>query len=213
MKNIKRLALAAGAIVVLGATSCSKWTELEQYKPTDKSGNITTEDYYANLRAFKQSGAPLGFGWFGGWTGVGASMKTQLMGLPDSLGIVSLWGAGVAEFDEARREDLKKVQTLKGTKVLTGFQINSVGAQLTPHDKTPEEYWGWESGTSAEAQAKQTAAIIKYANALCDLVDKLGLDGFDYDFEPNYEAKVTCGSTTRGRRLIPAGASSRKKRR
>ncbi|MBF1396617.1 glycoside hydrolase family 18, partial [Porphyromonas sp.] len=90
MKNIKRLALAAGAIVVLGATSCSKWTELEQYKPTDKSGNITTEDYYANLRAFKQSGAPLGFGWFGGWTGVGASMKTQLMGLPDSLGIVSL---------------------------------------------------------------------------------------------------------------------------
>ena len=167
MKNIKCLALAVGAIVTLGASSCSKWTELEQYKPTDKSGNTTTEDYYANLRAFKKSGAPLGFGWFGGWTGVGASMKTQLMGLPDSLGIVSLWGAGTAEFDEARREDLKKVQTLKGTKVLTGFQVNSVGAQLTPHGKTTEEYWGWESGTSEAAQAKQTAAIIKYANALC----------------------------------------------
>ena len=189
MKNIKCWVLTTGLIATLGMSSCSKWTTLEPANPTDLSANSRTEDYYANLRAWKKTGAPVGFGWFGGWTGVGSSMKTQLMGLPDSLGVVSLWGAGTKEFDEARKADLKAVQSIKGTKVLTGFQVNSVGAQLTPHGQTPEEYWGWVDGTSEEAQAKQTAAIIKYANALCDLVDKLGLDGFDYDFEPNYEGE------------------------
>lgn len=188
MKNIKSWVLAASAIVALGASSCSKWTELEQYRPTDRSsttGNTTTEDYYANLRAWKRTGAPTGFGWFGGWTGEGASLKTQLMGLPDSLGLVSLWG-GWMNMDEHKRADLKAVQTLKGTKVIAGFIVDNVGVQMTPAGQDAATYWGWEEGTSEEALAKQKAAIEKYANAICDLIDSLGLDGFDYDFEPGF---------------------------
>ena len=185
MKNIKRWALAAGAVVALGASSCSKWTEPTQYKPTDLSGNTTTEDYYANLRAWKATGAPTGFGWFAGWTGEGASMKTQLMGLPDSLGLVSLWGDW-KNMNDLKRADLKAVQTLKGTKVIAGFIIDNVGVQMTPAGQDAAKYWGWEDGTSPEALAKQKVAIQKYANAICDLIDSLGLDGFDFDFEPSY---------------------------
>ncbi len=185
MKNIKRWALAAGTVVALGASSCSKWTEPTQYKPTDLSGNTMTEDYYANLRAWKATGAPTGFGWFAGWTGEGASMKTQLMGLPDSLGLVSLWGDW-KNMNDLKRADLKAVQTLKGTKVIAGFIIDNVGVQMTPAGQDAAKYWGWEDGTSAEALAKQKAAIQKYANAICDLIDSLGLDGFDFDFEPSY---------------------------
>lgn len=184
MNNIKRWALGA-FLVSLGISSCSKWTELEPSNPTDLSGNVKTEDYYANLRAYKNSGAPTGFGWFAGWTGEGSSMKTQLMGLPDSLGLVSLWGDWKT-MNDAKRKDLKAVQTIKGTKVIAGFIVQNIGDQLTPAGQDRNTYWGWEDGTSEEAQSKQKAAVVKYANAIADLIDSLGLDGFDYDFEPNY---------------------------
>lgn len=185
MKNIKRWALASSLLLALGVSSCSKWTELEQATPTDLTKNSSTEDYYANLRAFKRSGAPTGFGWFGGWTGEGASMKTQLMGLPDSLGLVSLWGNWINMNDE-KRADLRAVQTIKGTKVIAGFIVQNIGDQLTPAGSDAKTYWDWEDGESEEAQAKQKAAIERYANAICDLIEERGLDGFDYDFEPNF---------------------------
>ena len=34
----------------------------------------------------------LHFGWFGGWSGEGAYMKSSLAGIPDSVDIVSIWG-------------------------------------------------------------------------------------------------------------------------
>ena len=43
MKNIKRWVLVASAVLTLGASSCSKWTDLKPATPTDLSGNITTE--------------------------------------------------------------------------------------------------------------------------------------------------------------------------
>lgn len=185
MKNIKRWVLVASAVLTLGASSCSKWTDLKPATPTDLSGNITTEDYYANLRAWKKSGAPTGFGWFAGWTGEGASMKTQLMGLPDSLGLVSLWGDW-KNMNENKRADLQAVQRLKGTKVIAGFIVDNVGIQMTPTGEDAAKYWGWEDGITPEALAKQKAAIEKYANAICDLIESLGFDGFDFDFEPSY---------------------------
>ena len=51
----------------------------------------------------------------------------------------------------------------------------NVGDQLTPEGIDPIEYWG---------EGEQ--GIRRYANAICDTIDKYGYDGFDYDYEPHY---------------------------
>ena len=48
------------------------------------------------------------------------------------------------------------------------------------------KYWGWSTEQTAEGKAARRAAVVKYANAICDLIDKYGYDGFDIDAEPNY---------------------------
>lgn len=50
------------------------------------------DEYYAALRAYKQTDHQVAFGWFGGWSGEGAYMKSSLAGIPDSVDIVSIWG-------------------------------------------------------------------------------------------------------------------------
>lgn len=54
--------------------------------------SIVSDEYYAALRAYKQTDHQVAFGWFGGWSGEGAYMKSSLAGIPDSVDIVSIWG-------------------------------------------------------------------------------------------------------------------------
>ena len=158
---------------------CSDWTKPEAEDFFEMPGN----DYYENLRAYKRSEHSVAFGWFGGWTGVGASMVGSLMGLPDSVDFVSIWG-NWKNLDEARMLDKKKVKEQKGTRALMCFIVANVGDQLTPeeHKENYKEYWGWKDGD----QEAIDGAIRKYANAICDSIDKYGYDGFDIDYEPNY---------------------------
>lgn len=76
------------ALFVSMLWGCSDWTKPEAEDFFEMPGN----DYYENLRAYKRSEHSVAFGWFGGWTGVGASMVGSLMGLPDSVDFVSIWG-------------------------------------------------------------------------------------------------------------------------
>ena len=69
------------ALFVSMLWGCSDWTKPEAEDFFEMPGN----DYYENLRAYKRSEHSVAFGWFGGWTGVGASMVGSLMGLPDSV--------------------------------------------------------------------------------------------------------------------------------
>lgn len=69
------------ALFVSMLLGCSDWTKPEAEDFFEMPGN----DYYENLRAYKRSEHSVAFGWFGGWTGVGASMVGSLMGLPDSV--------------------------------------------------------------------------------------------------------------------------------
>lgn len=182
------IALLAGTFV-----GCSDWTE-----PTGKNFFETPSDeYYANLRAYKNTDHQIAFGWFGGWTGKGASMVSSLMGLPDSVDFVSIWG-NWKNLDEARLEDKRMVKELKGTRALMCFIVANVGDQLTPQEvrdsfevdgfESPEaavkNYWGWVDGNDDAIKA----AIEKYANAICDTIDKYEYDGFDIDYEPNWGA-------------------------
>ena len=178
MKKIY-LNIVVFALFVSMLWCCSDWTKPEAEDFFEMPGN----DYYENLRAYKRSEHSVAFGWFGGWTGVGASMVGSLMGLPDSVDFVSIWG-NWKNLDEARMLDKKKVKEQKGTRALMCFIVANVGDQLTPeeHKENYKEYWGWKDGD----QEAIDGAIRKYANAICDSIDKYGYDGFDIDYEPNY---------------------------
>lgn len=72
--------------------SCRKQTTPEArdlQKP-----NVPTEEYLANLRAYKKTKHQLAFGWFGnsGGDGKTAGMQARWESIPDSIDIVSMWG-------------------------------------------------------------------------------------------------------------------------
>ncbi len=171
MKNIFKLLLILAGLS-LGFAACD--TDVELKNPANLTDAQRTQEYYEQLRAYKQTDHPVAFGWFGNWVGAGASLENSLRGLPDSVDFVSIWG-NWSNLSEAKKADLNYVQTVKGTRALLCFIVQNIGDQLTPSGTTAEEFWG----TGDEA-------IEKYANAICDTIEKYGYDGFDYDYEPNY---------------------------
>lgn len=210
-------------VAVIASASCSDWTEMEQKFPTDLTSNINKDDYYANLRAYRNTEHEIMFGYYQGFGGASSSYAHSLMGLPDSLDIVSMWGAGF-EYSEAQMADLKMAQEKKGLKCLLVFIAHSVGTQISPDfvknasEETPavikDRYTG-EVGTYTDWQSARRAfwgmdvndgknntpameeraikAVELYADSLCYIIDRLGLDGFDWDFEYGYSVGDNVG--------------------
>ncbi|WP_288732711.1 glycoside hydrolase family 18 [uncultured Phocaeicola sp.] len=174
--------------------SCSDWTDAEREVFPEE---MTSEEYYAALRAYKQTDHQIAFGWFGNWTGEGAFMKNSLAGIPDSVDIVSIWG-NWGNITEAQKKDLEFCQKTKGTRFTLCFIITSVGTQITPQEvydtweekgysseqEAVNDFWEWPEDESDEAAVE--ASIRKYASAIADTITKYGYDGFDIDYEPNY---------------------------
>ena len=112
MKKIFYFAmLLIGVTLVISA--CDDWTEMEVKNPEKLVGSINSDEYYENLRAYKKSDHSVTFGWFGNWTGKGASLENCMAGLPDSVDFVSMWGGWKAP-TEAMLQDLRVVQQKKG---------------------------------------------------------------------------------------------------
>lgn len=210
MKSLRTYIIAAAAL--LCAAACSKWTSIEPYRPTDLTANIKTEAYYEALRAYRESDHQICFGYYSGWNGADVvNMKLSLMGLPDSLDMVSLWGCW-CNLGDSQKRDLEKAQRLKGMKCLAVFIVASIGDQCTPTwiartigesgsvtidgvsytdtDEARMAYWGLKPESaypSVEAQqADALLAVDKYADAICDTIAKYNLDGFDFDYEYGY---------------------------
>lgn len=167
--------------------SCSEWTEIEA-DLIDVPGR--SDEYYADLRAWKATALDreVSFGWFGGWTGLGASLSSSLIGLPDSMDVVSIWGDWM-NLTEARAKDLKRAQEVMGLKVMACTFAQRVGEGFTPADSNAKDYWGWdpeETGLKDEPTESQQLAIRKYARAMAEKVIELGYDGLDLDYEPNF---------------------------
>lgn len=212
-KSIKYLLLAFSVAAV--TVSCSKWTEPEQAVPIDKSGNSNGGDYYANLRAYRASDHSVMFGYYQGWGGATADFKTSLMGLPDSVDMISLWGAGF-RYTDMQKRDLKKAQELKGLKCLMVFIAHSIGTGITPQwvinasPSTPatvrnrftgkvgtytnwvearNEFWGLDAndgrGNSPEANERAVRAAEAYADSLCYLINNV-LEVDGFDWDFEY---------------------------
>lgn len=203
----------AAAFLLVGAVACSKWTSVEPCNPTNLTQNNKTPEYYEKIRAFRASDHQISFGYFAGWNGADVvNMKLSLMGLPDSLDMVSLWGCW-NNLDDSRKRDLKRAQELKGLKCLAVFIVASIGDQCTPSwieetitatgsvsvdgevytdaAEAGMAFWGLKPrrayGSTAEEQAAALLAVDKYADAICDTIAKYNLDGFDFDYEYGYQ--------------------------
>lgn len=201
------------------AISCSKWVQPEPLRPTDLSGNIKTEDelerHYANIRAYRESDHQIMMGYYQGWGGPTQDFSTSLMGLPDSLDIISLWGAGF-NYSEAQKADLKEAQEKKGLKCLLVFIAHSIGAQITPEwvDKATEEnpvmvrnrytgemepftdpmrarraFWGLDPDdgldNTPEMEAMGVKAAELYADSLCHIINNV-LKVDGFDWDMEY---------------------------
>lgn len=171
-------------VSLLTLTSCVKEKALEIQKPYTYD-----EQYYANLRAYKATPHTLCFGWYAAYAPIAgstgykdpASWGERIMGLPDSMDIVSLW-MGIPSNDPESPgyapiayADMKHVQKVKGTKfvVPTIVNFNSViklkdGREI---DLRSSEY-------------RNDAGIELYGQYLVDQVLDNELDGIDIDWEP-----------------------------
>lgn len=167
--------------------SCKDWTEMSPVGNRSEdylNQTIKTDEYYAALRAWKQTpGLPQVFVWFDNWNGVAPTGENSLRGLPDSVTIASNWG-GHPKFDltPERRADMEYVQKVKGTKVVVTLFSENVGDDM-PADPL------YNIGNSSDP-AVVRPAIRKYAEAIYDGVIAAGYDGFDWDYEP-----TICGCT------------------
>lgn len=190
--------IAFTLLVLCGFAACSDWTEAEPIIDINKALAPKSPEYYAKLRDWKlNDDHPRTFGWYGNWTGKGASGEHRLMGLPDSVDFVSMWGNWWG-LSEDQMEDKRQAYEVKGLRVKVCFIIANIGDQLTPRsvresykengfaneEAAVKDFWGWKDGDEAAIEA----AIQKYAQALTDTIIKYDFKGYDYDLERDYGA-------------------------
>ena len=148
--------------------SCEKQTTPEpvRIQYPDKQSPFPRDDaYYARLRAYKKTDHKLAFGWYGSWTGIGASEQSRLRSAPDSMDIISIWSQWHSLSPE-QIEDKAFVQQVKGTKVVFCISAKDMPEEFKVNGQITEE------------------GIVAYAKAWGkDSMDKYQYDGMDIDFE------------------------------
>jgi Putative glycoside hydrolase Family 18, chitinase_18 len=130
-----------------------------------------SDEYYANLRAYKKTDHPICYGWYSDYAQT-FSYGTHFLGVPDSIDIISLWGGipslrkddSTASYNPTAYNEMKFVREVKGTKMLAVKII-----------RMQEQSW----------TTLDSAGIIEYGKYLLKMVTDHDLDGFDMDYEPN----------------------------
>jgi len=131
------------------------------------------EQYYENLRAYKNTDHTIFYGWYaayGNKEGVQASYKQSaswgehIAGLPDSIDIISLWmGIPTMESNPIAYEEMLLSKSLRGIKF------------VMPEIVRIEKF---------DTLELSPAGLKKYADYLVDKVFQYELDGLDLDYEP-----------------------------
>lgn len=154
------------------------------------------EQYYANLRAYKESDHTVFFGWYaayGGRVQDPASWGERILGLPDSVDIISFW-AGIPGNDPGDPDsyrpvayaDWQFVREKKGTRFVatTITRIRGKSFKL----KDGREYDIPTTITDAELTDDMIEAWSQYL--IEQALDK-GVDGIDLDYEPEGTEPLT----------------------
>lgn len=175
------------ATVTLSMVSCSDWETAEaEIFDNPMTDVVKSEEYYENLRAYKNSEHSLAFGWYSEWEEGTADLGNTLSAMPDSMDMISLWNNS-RNLSPVKKADLEFVQKVKGTKVLQCTFVSHIGMGITPTEYNVDEatrnaYWGWNPNPANKEE--NFPALAKYAKAFADTVNAYGYDGLDIDFEP-----------------------------
>lgn len=189
MKRLKQL-LYIIPLVGMMFVSCTEVESLEidHVGGYNTMNNEESEQYYADLRAWKETGKdysrPISFGWFSNWSPEGAVRKGYLASLPDSIDMVSMW-SGPFDLNEAKIADKNIFQQKKGGRLLACFILHNIGTGITPSsvsekvqaenpgvtskklteliNNATEAYWGFTSGVKGSEE--HLNAIKRYAKA------------------------------------------------
>lgn len=209
MKALRKLLYLLSLAGLMATTSC---TDVENMEIEHIGGYNTMGDseYYANLRAYKQTmwnyGRPVAFGWYSNWSPAGAYRRGYLTSMPDSMDIVSMWSGapGPSEITPEQKADKEFVQKVKGTKLLEVSLLSYIGKGKTPdwvyaeaQKKADEEGWSESQLDEAKKQARwkfwgfegqfesenHYECLAKFAKALCDSLYTGEWDGYDIDWE------------------------------
>ena len=208
MKALKKL-LYILPLAGLMATSC---TDVENIEVEHIGGYNTLGDseYYANLRAYKQTmynyGRPVAFGWYSNWAPAGTYRRGYLTSMPDSMDFVSMWSGCPNRYQitPEQKADKEFVQKVKGTKLLEVSLMSYLGKGRTPDyvyakvDSIADEegwddskrstgkklarwkFWGFDGQVGSQ---NHKDALKRFAHALCDSLFTSEWDGFDFDWE------------------------------
>jgi hypothetical protein len=183
--KIKSITALTLIIPLLSLVSCTKEKAVVVQKPFTYD-----EQYYENLRAYKKTNHTVAFGWFAAYAPIAgstgykdpASWGERIIGLPDSMDIVSLW-MGIPSNDTASSSyapiayaDWKYVSRVKGTKFLCPTIVNFKG-KITLKDGTVFD--------CALPENRNDAGIATYGQYLVDMVLDSDIDGLDIDWEPS----------------------------
>lgn len=209
MKALRKLLYFLSLTGLMAITSC---TDVENIEMEHIGGYNTMGDneYFANLRAYKETaknyGRPVAFGWYSNWSPGGAYRRGYLTSMPDSMDLVSMWSGTPGRYDitPEQKADKEFVQKVKGTKLMEVCLLSHMGKGRTPGwvyadvEKQAEEegwsktqlevakraprwkFWGFEGELESENHYE---CLAKFAKALCDSLYTGEWDGYDIDWE------------------------------
>lgn len=156
---------------------CTDWITPDRViiqNPDEQACTVRDDAYFAALRAYKRTKHKVAFGWYGSWTGNGASYQTRLVSAPDSMDIISIWSKW-NELTPEQIADKAYVQKIKGTKVTYTIFLHDLPSEFRCE--------GWPNVSYEEQQA----CIDAFAEAYCrDSLLKYDYDGIDLDYEPGF---------------------------
>ncbi len=160
----KNLIISVFSFFFIVLVGCESWTEVTpKVLPETLFSSLTPEEE-ADLIAYKNSDHKLFFGWIN-YSPATPSMQTRLIGIPDSMDIVSFFTGYVD--NEQNRRDVKFLQERRGTKVLVTMW--------------PEPYF-----SRGKPGANDLDSMKIYAKNLAESIFEWELDGFDLDYEPSF---------------------------
>ena len=174
-------------ICIAGFTACRKSNLPETIQV--QTPYRYSDEYYANLRAYKKTEHQVFYGWFAAYAqkeGVTAEYKKSaswgehIAGLPDSLDFCSLWmgvpsnkqNDSLSTYNPIAYTEMRKAREVRGIKMLIPTIVNL-------------EARGFE---------KSDQGLKNYAKFLTDMAYTYDLDGIDLDWEPTSGAYLADAS-------------------
>jgi len=175
-------------IGIVTLTSCDTDAQALQLQTL----NEYSEEYYTNLRSYKQSEHEICYVYYADWAPIEgatgykdpASWGERIIGLPDSIDIVNLWiGIPTPDTHPIAYQDMIETREKKGTRFVYHADASNYNHSFTltlrdsQYNPTGEKkYYDLSNDRSEEA-------IRAYARWVCDTVIQTGLDGVDFDYE------------------------------